>query len=91
MIINSPGIITSYRRGRHRIYPQQLLCKFQGFDSDKEASQLIGHEMEWISNNGASYRGTITRVHGRKGVVRVQLSTKGVPGDAIGQDIKIIK
>ncbi len=91
MIINSVGIITSYRRGRHRIYPQQILCKFQGFDSDKDASQLIGHQIEWFSKTGISHRGTITRVHGRKGVVRVQLASKGLPGDAIGQDIKIVK
>lgn len=90
-IINATGIITSYRRSKYRIHPRQILCKFDGFDSHKTASALIGHEVEWRSETGRSIRGVITRTHGKNGVVRVQLNQKGVPGQAIGSDVHITK
>lgn len=91
IIKGTPGIITSYRRGKHRIHPTQILCKFDDFDTDKAASTLIGHEIEWLSETGRSIRGKVTRVHGKKGVVRVKLHNKGVPGQAIGTKVTIIK
>ena len=91
IIKGTSGIITSYRRGMHRMHPSQILCKFDDFDTYKTASKLIGHEIEWMSETGKSIRGKVTRVHGKKGVVRVQMKNKGVPGQAIGAKVIIIK
>ena len=91
IIKHAKGIITSYRRGRHRVHPTQVLCKFSGFDDAASAAKLIGHEMEWISEHGTSIKGKITRTHGDNGVVRVQLLGKGLPGQAIGTGITIVK
>ncbi|MHA1794436.1 MAG: 50S ribosomal protein L35ae [Promethearchaeota archaeon] len=91
LIKGSTGVITSYRRGKHRIHPKQILCKINGFDSKNDASRLIGHEIEWISETGKAIRGIITRTHGNNGVVRVKLKKKGIPGQAIGMPVKIVK
>ena len=90
-IINAKGIITSYRRSRHKIHPTQILCKFNGFDSNTNASQLIGHELAWTSKTGKLIRGKITKTHGKNGVVRVKLIDQGIPGQAIGDQVKIVK
>jgi ribosomal protein L35AE/L33A len=91
LITNASGIITSYRRGQHRMWPSQILCKFDGFDTKEAAAKLIGHVMEWVSDSGTSIKGKITRTHGGHGVVRVQMLDKGVPGTALGTRCKIIK
>ncbi|MHA1370886.1 MAG: 50S ribosomal protein L35ae [Promethearchaeota archaeon] len=91
LIKGTKGVITSYRRSRHRIHPRQILCKFDGYDSHKTAAKLIGHEVEWVSKTGKCIRGVITRLHGKNGVVRVLLKKKGVPGQALGQKVIIIK
>nr|MDO8110300.1 50S ribosomal protein L35ae [Candidatus Sigynarchaeota archaeon] len=90
-IIKTHGVITSFRRGRSRQHETQILCKFDGYDNAKTASKLIGHELEWVSPTGLPIRGKITRTHGIKGVVRVQLGEKGMPGQAIGHPVTIIK
>ncbi len=91
-IINSRGVIMSFRRGRSRTHETQVLCKFSGFDDAKAASKLIGHEMEWVSNSGTPIRGKITKTHGVKGVVRVQLSRgNALPGQSLGTLVTSIK
>jgi ribosomal protein L35AE/L33A len=90
-IVNARGIVTSFRRGRSRTHEGQILCKIDGFDNRKTAALLIGHEVEWTSPTGVGIRGKITRTHGVKGCVRVRLESKGLPGNAIGQSVSIVK
>ena len=90
-IISTRGIIMSFRRGRARTHETQILCKFNEYDNANEASKLIGHEMEWVTPTGAAIRGKITRTHGVKGVVRIQLTGRGMPGQALGHLVTIIK
>jgi ribosomal protein L35AE/L33A len=91
-IIKARGVIMSFRRGRSRTHETQVLCKFTGFDDAKAASKLIGHEMQWMSPMGTAIRGTITKTHGVKGVVRIQLVRGGgLPGQSLGNLVTIIK
>ena len=91
-IVKARGVIMSFRRGRARTHETQVLCKFTGFDDAKSASKLIGHEMEWTSPMGIAIRGRITKTHGIKGVVRVQLSRgHALPGQSLGNIVTIVK
>ncbi|MBD3230809.1 MAG: 50S ribosomal protein L35ae [Candidatus Lokiarchaeota archaeon] len=89
IIKGKKGVITSYRRGRHTQYNNQILIKFD-YDNDKDASKLIGRMVIWETKTGKYLKGTITRTHGKKGIVRARFD-KGVPGDAIGTTVRIKK
>jgi large subunit ribosomal protein L35Ae len=52
------------------------------------ATKLIGKGVEWISSSGKVLKGKIVAPHGRKGVVRA-IFTKGLPGEALGQPVRI--
>ncbi|MFX1293567.1 MAG: 50S ribosomal protein L35ae [Promethearchaeota archaeon] len=80
------GVITNYRRGRHTQNTKHILLNFNL--SYRDAAQLIGKEVEWTSPAGKILKGKIVALHGKKGVVRA-IFKKGLPGEAIGQPIKI--
>ncbi|MEX2683885.1 MAG: 50S ribosomal protein L35ae [Candidatus Sigynarchaeota archaeon] len=90
-IVQSKGVITSFKRGRSRVHESIILCKIDGFDDRKAAAALIGHWIEWTSETGKTIRAKITRVHGVKGVVRARLPGPGIPGSAIGSPIIVVK
>ncbi|MBN2150533.1 MAG: 50S ribosomal protein L35ae [Candidatus Lokiarchaeota archaeon] len=90
-IIQSKGVITSFKRGRSRVHESTILCKIDGFDDRKAAAALIGHWVEWTSETGIKIRAKITRTHGIKGVVRAHLPGKGIPGSALGSPIVVVK
>lgn len=80
------GVIVNYRRGRHNQKTNHILLNF-GLPY-KEASQLIGKIVEWISPGGKVLKGKIRTLHGKKGVVRA-IFDKGLPGEAIGRQVTI--
>ncbi|MCW1292394.1 MAG: 50S ribosomal protein L35ae [Candidatus Rehaiarchaeum fermentans] len=81
------AVIVSYRRGRHTQKLRQAIVKIEGIKNREEAKKLIGKEVE-ISFSKASIKGKITRAHGNNGKV-VVLFERGMPGQAIGKEIKI--
>jgi large subunit ribosomal protein L35Ae len=83
------GLITGYRRGGNRQINTHMLLKFEGYNSDKAAAQLIGKTVVWLSPAGKRLKGKILRPHGRNGVVRAKFE-HGLPGDAIGGKITIV-
>ena len=80
------GVIAKYRRGRHTQNTKHILLNF-GM-TYREAAQLIGKVVEWNSPAGKILKGKIVALHGKNGVVRAIFS-KGLPGEAIGQRVKI--
>jgi len=90
-LINKEGTIANYRMGRHTVHPKQCILVFPDINSRKEANKLIGRTVVWYSSSGKEIKGKITRAHGNKGAVRAHFKKKGVPGQALGQKIKIIK
>ena len=81
------GVIMNYRRGRHTQNTKHILLNFN-MASYRDAAKLIGKIVEWISPSGKILTGKIVALHGRKGVVRA-IFKKGLPGEAIGQPVKI--
>lgn len=86
IIKGKTGVIANYRRGRHTQKPKHMLLNFNL--TYREATQLIGKVVEWTSPAGKILTGKIVALHGKNGVVRA-IFKKGLPGEAIGQPIKI--
>ncbi|MBY9006315.1 MAG: 50S ribosomal protein L35ae [Candidatus Lokiarchaeota archaeon] len=85
------GAIVNYRRGRHTIHPKHCILVFPSITSKKEANKLIGRIVLWTSSSGKDLKGQITRSHGNNGAVRAHFKKAGLPGQALGKRIKIIK
>ncbi|TFG02445.1 MAG: 50S ribosomal protein L35ae [Promethearchaeota archaeon] len=85
------GIVSNYRRGRHTIHPKQCIIVFPKIKSKKEANKLIGKTVLWVSPTGKELKGVISRSHGNNGAVRALFKRAGLPGQALGQKVKIIK
>ena len=90
-ILNMEGYISNYRRGRHTVHPKQCILVFPKIKSRKEANKLIGRTVAWYSSSGKELKGKITRSHGNNGAVRANFKKAGLPGQALGTKIKIIK
>jgi ribosomal protein L35AE/L33A len=90
-LIGKEGSISNYRRGRHTVHLKHCILEFPGINSRKEANKLIGRTVAWYSSSGKELKGKITRAHGNSGAVRAHFKKKGVPGQALGQTISIIK
>ncbi len=82
------GVVTSYRRGKHKQHTNQVLLKFKEIDSKSAASALIGRGVQWISPKGKEILGKVVGVHGNNGVVRAKFR-KNLPGQAIGTGVQL--
>ncbi len=78
----------NFRGGRHTQYDNQMIMIVDGVDSKKKANSLVGKKVTWSSPAGKQINGKVSAVHGSKGAVRV-LFKKGMPGQSIGQKVKI--
>ena len=78
-----------FRQGRHHQNTKQLIIKVA--ETPEEAEKTIGKKVTWTSPGKEKKQivGKISALHGRKGCVRAIFSEKGVPGQALGQKIKI--
>ncbi|NHJ21089.1 MAG: 50S ribosomal protein L35ae [Candidatus Lokiarchaeota archaeon] len=90
-ILGLEGVISNYKQGRHTLHPKHCIIVFPNINSRKDANKLIGRTVVWTSSTGKELKGTITRAHGNKGAIRAHFKKAGVPGQALGQKVKIIK
>jgi len=83
------AIIMHFRQGRHHQNTKQAIIKVA--ETAQEAEKVIGKKVVWTSEgkNKIQIFGKISALHGRKGAVRAIFSEKGLPGQALGQKIKI--
>ena len=58
-------------------------------DKPEDAESVIGKTVTWTSPAGKEIKGKISALHGRKGAVRAIFSDSGLPGQSLGQKIKI--
>ena len=79
--------IMHFRQGRHHVNPKQMILKIA--DTAEEAEKVIGKTVTWTSPSGKEIKGKISALHGRKGNVRAIFSEKGLPGQSLGQKIKV--
>jgi ribosomal protein L35AE/L33A len=80
--------VMHFRQGRHHVNPKQMILKVA--DTAQEAEKVIGKEVMWTSPSGTKIKGVISALHGRKGNVRAIFEEKGLPGQSLGQKIKIL-
>jgi ribosomal protein L35AE/L33A len=80
--------VMHFRQGRHHVNQKQMII--QVADTPEAAEKFIGKEVVWTSPSGKEIKGKISALHGRKGAVRAIFSDKGLPGQALGNKIKIV-
>lgn len=90
-ILGMEGTISNYKRGRHTVHPKHCIIVFPDIKNKNDANKLIGRLVVWTSSTGKDLKGTITRAHGNHGAVRAHFKKAGVPGQALGTKVKIIK
>lgn len=79
--------VVHFRQGRYHQNTGQMILKVA--DSIEEAQQAVGKTVTWKSPGGKEIKGRISALHGRNGSVRAIFSEKGLPGQAIGQKVRI--
>jgi len=90
-LLGREGVISNYKRGRHTVHQKHCILVFSGINTRKDANKLISRTVVWISSSGKELKGTITRAHGNNGAVRAHFKKAGVPGQALGKKVRIIK
>ena len=90
-LLGREGVISNYKRGRHTIHQKHCILVFPYIKTRKDANKLIGRTVVWITPTGKELKGVITRAHGKNGAVRAHFKKAGVPGQALGKKVKIIK
>ena len=90
-LLGKEGAISNYKRGRHTIHQKHCILNFPDIETRKDANRLIGRTVVWKSSTGKELKGVITRAHGNNGAVRAHFKKAGVPGQALGTKVQIIK
>ncbi|MFW9999907.1 MAG: 50S ribosomal protein L35ae [Candidatus Hodarchaeota archaeon] len=90
-ILGMEGVISNYKRGRHTIHQRHCILVFPNIKTRKDANNLIGRTVVWITPTGKELKGIISRAHGNNGAVRAHFKKAGVPGQALGKKVKIVK
>jgi len=81
------AVIVHFRRGQRAFNPHQMIIKVA--ETAEAAKKFIGKTVSWSSTSGKVISGKISALHGRTGSVRAIFAEKGLPGQAIGQKIKV--
>jgi len=89
MSFNFKGVVVNYRIGPREQYPHECILQFSGISSRQEAGQLIGRKVAWTDGKKNTIVGVIVAPHGNKGLVRARFR-RGLPGQALGAEVKII-
>jgi len=87
--IGLKGVVVNYRIGPREQYPRECIIQIQGISSRSEAGQLIGKRVYWTDGKNDTIVGVIVASHGNKGLVRARFR-RGLPGQALGTEVKII-
>lgn len=90
-ILGMVGVISNYKQGRHTLHPKHCILVFPNIKTRKEANKLISRTVVWVTPSGKDMKGIISRAHGNNGAVRAHFKKAGLPGQALGTKIKIIK
>lgn len=88
MAENLIGTVISYRKGPRTQSPKECLIRFPDVESAGEAVQLVGRKVAWPAEERKCI-GKVVSLHGKKGLVRAHFR-KGLPGDALGSQVRII-
>lgn len=79
--------VVNFRRGRHHQNTAQMVIKVA--DNSEEAVKVVGKTVIWTSPAGKELTGTVSGLHGRTGSVKAIFAEAGLPGQALGQKVRI--
>lgn len=79
--------VAHFRQGRHHVNDHQMILKVA--DSAEQAEKFVGKTVIWTSPAGKEIKGKVSALHGRTGSVRAIFAEKGLPGQALGQKVKV--
>ena len=79
----------NYRIGIRTQYSRGCLIQFNGVDSAAQAGRLMGQKVVWKGEK-KKLVGKIISFHGKTGTVRA-IFKKGVPGQALGTTVELIR
>jgi len=82
------GVISNYNTGMHKQRTDRCLIKVRDVDNSVTRG-LIGYKVLW-PKNVPKLIGKIVKHHGSTGTLIVKFK-KGVPGQALGTEVRIIK
>jgi len=85
------GTIVNFRGGVHTQTGNQMVIIVDGVSNIEKAKGLVGKKVIWTSpakKEKKEITGKITFAHGNKGAVRA-LFERGMPGQAVGQKVRI--
>ncbi len=84
------GKVIQFRRGRTTQKPRHFIIEIPKCDNREKAEKFKGKNVEWKSpgKEPKIIKGKIASAHGNNGIVRA-IFEKGLPGQAIGTDVKI--
>jgi large subunit ribosomal protein L35Ae len=83
------GRILNYRIGIRTQSSRECLIQFNGVDSTAQAGRLMGQKVVWKGEK-KNLIGKVIGFHGKNGTVRVKFR-KGVPGQALGTTVELIR
>jgi len=81
------AIVMHYRQGRHHVNPYQMILKVA--ETAEDAAKVIGKTVTWTSPAGKVLSGKVSALHGRRGNVRAIFADAGLPGQSLGQKVKL--
>jgi large subunit ribosomal protein L35Ae len=79
----------NYRIGIRTQSSRECLIKFNSVDSAAQAGPLLGQKVVWKGEN-KKLVGKIVGFHGKNGAVRAKFK-KGVPGQALGTTVELVR
>ena len=79
--------IAHFRQNRHTTYGNQMIITVQGISSREEAQKLVGKTITYDTGK-KEIQGEVRSAHGNSGALRVLFET-GMPGQALGQEVKL--
>ena len=79
--------VMHFRQGRHHVNSKQMILKVA--DTPEAAEKTIGKTVTWTSPAGKEIKGKISALHGKNGNVRAIFSESGLPGQSLGQKVKV--
>lgn len=80
------GWVLSFRLGRNRYYPRQVIVEVEG---DAPDHLVTGRKVVWVHPSGERFIGKIVRRHGRKNKF-IAYFRKQLPGIALGSRVEIV-
>jgi large subunit ribosomal protein L35Ae len=84
------ALITSFRRGRHHTYPNQVILSVESVTSREAAEKLVGKAVTWTSPGKLKkiIKGKVSSAHGNSGALRA-IFESGMPGQSLGSKVPL--